>query len=61
MKKNKKKMGKLTISHRSTTYPCSVPGLGRLVGAGRIGLTRGESTKMIEMSNKKVRFLVKFF
>ena len=33
-------MGKLTTSHRSTADPCSVPGLGRLAGAGRIGLTR---------------------
>ena len=36
-------MGKLTISHRATAYPCSVPGLGRLAGAGRIGLTRRKS------------------
>ena len=60
MKKNKKKMGKLTISHRSTAYPCSVPGLGRLAGAGRIGLTHGESTKMIQLSSKKVYFHEKF-
>lgn len=39
-------MGKLTISHRSTADPCSVPGLGRLAGAGRIGLTRRKSSKM---------------
>jgi hypothetical protein len=39
-KKLKKSTGKLSISHRSTAYPCSVPGLGRLAGAGRIGLTR---------------------
>lgn len=40
-----KDTGKLSISHRSTAYPCSVPGLGRLAGAGRIGLTRG--TKVV--------------
>ncbi len=33
------KMGKLLISHRSTTYPCYLPVLGRFVGAGRIRLT----------------------
>ena len=33
-------MGKLLPSHRSTTYPCSVPGLGDSAGAGRERLTR---------------------
>lgn len=32
-------MGKLLISHRSTTYPCYLPVLGRFIGAGRIRLT----------------------
>ena len=35
-------MGKPPISHRSTACPCFVPDLGRLAGAGRIGLTRCE-------------------
>ena len=38
-------MGKLTASHRSTTYPCCIPALGRFEGAGRTGLTRGEGKK----------------
>jgi hypothetical protein len=38
-------MGKLLISHRSTTYPCCLPALGRFVGADRIRLTRDKSTK----------------
>ena len=42
LKTSMKNTGKLTISHRSTTYPCSVPRLGRFAGAGRIGLTRGK-------------------
>lgn len=46
-------MGKLPISHRSTADPCSVPGLGRLAGAGRIGLTHCES-KHLEVINAKV-------
>jgi len=32
------KMGKLPLSHRSTTYPCYVPILGDSAGAGRKGL-----------------------
>ncbi len=48
-------MGKLTISHRSTTYPCSVPDLGSLAGAGRIGLTRCESNKIIAFISKKMK------
>jgi len=36
-------MGKHSISHRSTVYPCCIPALGRFTGAGRIGLTRGKS------------------
>ncbi len=43
----KRKMGKPPTSHRSTTYPCSVPDLGRLAGAGRVGLTRGEGKQMV--------------
>ncbi len=43
----KRKMGKLPISHRSTADPCSVPGLGRLAGAGRIGLTHRESKQIV--------------
>ncbi len=35
-------MGKLLTSHRSTTYPCCLPALGRFEGAGRIRLTRHE-------------------
>lgn len=48
-------MGKLTISHRSTTYPCSVPDLGSLAGAGRIGLTRRKSNKIIVFISKKMK------
>ncbi len=36
-------MGKHSTSHRSTTYPCCIPALGRFMGAGRIGLTRDKS------------------
>ncbi len=49
-------MGKLTISHRSTADPCSVPGLGRLAGAGRIGLTRRKSKNIINSYQIKVYF-----
>ena len=37
------KKGKLLSSHRSTIYPCFVPNLGDLTGAGRERLTRGKS------------------
>lgn len=37
------KKGKLLPSHRSTIYPCFVPNLGDLTGAGRERLTRGKS------------------
>jgi len=36
--KIKKKNGKRSTSHRSTTYPCYVPILGESAGAGRVGL-----------------------
>jgi hypothetical protein len=39
-------MGKLLISHRSTIYPCFIPDLGELTGAGRIRLTRHKSIKL---------------
>ncbi len=39
----KKRVGKLLISHRSTIYPCFLPNLGNLTGAGRIRLTRAKS------------------
>jgi hypothetical protein len=38
-------MGKLLTSHRSTVYPCFVPDLGELTGAGRVRLTRTKITK----------------
>ena len=41
--KKAKKKGKLLISHRSTTYPCYLPVLGDLVGAGRTRLARVQS------------------
>jgi len=34
----KRKNGKRSTSHRSTTYPCYVPILGESAGAGRVGL-----------------------
>lgn len=37
------KKGKLLSSHRSTIYPCYVPILGDLTGAGRERLTRDKS------------------
>jgi hypothetical protein len=37
------KKGKLLSSHRSTIYPCFVPNLGDLTGAGRERLTRRKS------------------
>jgi hypothetical protein len=58
--KLKKSTGKLSISHRSTAYPCSVPGLGRLAGAGRIGLTRAtkiRNTTTMASSFSKVHYV----
>ena len=43
-------MGKLLSSHRSTTYPCSVPGLGDSAGAGRERLTRRKSNNNFYIS-----------
>jgi len=37
-------VGKLTTSHRYTIYPCCVPTLGDLRGAGRVGLTQRKSS-----------------
>ncbi len=45
-------MGKLLISHRSTTYPCYLPVLGRFAGAGRIRLTRGKSKEKVVLDSK---------
>ena len=41
-------MGKLLISHRSTTYPCYLPVLGESAGAGCIRLTRCKGRKFKE-------------
>ena len=49
-------MGKLLISHRSTACPCSVPGLGRLTGAGRIRLTRDKSNFFILIASTNTFF-----
>jgi hypothetical protein len=46
-KKMAQKKGKLLSSHRSTIYPCYVPILGDLTGAGRERLTRGKNIKNI--------------
>jgi len=43
-------MGKHSISHRSTAYPCCIPALGRFAGAGRIGLTRRKSNQRVQFS-----------
>jgi hypothetical protein len=43
-------MGKLLTSHRSTSYPCYLPVLGRFEGAGRIRLTRDKNSKIIEQN-----------
>jgi hypothetical protein len=43
------KMGKLLSSHRSTIYPCYVPILGDLTGAGRERLTRRKNRKFISL------------
>jgi len=40
------KKGKLLSSHRSTIYPCYVPILGDLTGAGRERLTRRNISKI---------------
>jgi len=44
-KKRTQKKGKLLSSHRSTIYPCYVPILGDLTGAGRERLTQSKSIK----------------
>jgi len=46
-----KKKGKLLTSHRSTIYPCYVPILGDLIGAGRVRLTRRKTIKIISKTN----------
>ena len=43
---NKLKKGKPLSSHRSTTYPCFVPNLGDLAGAGRERLTPCKLSKL---------------
>lgn len=43
------KKGKLLSSHRSTIYPCYVPILGDLTGAGRERLTRRKIIKIISL------------
>jgi hypothetical protein len=45
------KKGKLLTSHRSTIYPCYVPILGDLIGAGRVRLTRRKTIKIISKTN----------
>jgi hypothetical protein len=45
------KKGKLLTSHRSTIYPCYVPILGDLKGAGRVRLTRRKTIKIISKTN----------
>jgi len=40
-------MGKLLTSHRSTTYPCYLPVLGRFAGADRIRLTQDKNSETI--------------
>lgn len=51
-------MGKLLSSHRSTAYPCSVPSLGDLAGAGRERLThRCKINIYFNFTNKFVKFV----
>lgn len=50
-------MGKLLPSHRSTTYPCSVPGLGDSAGAGRERLTRRKSNNYFYFTIKLLKFV----
>ncbi len=52
------KKGKLLISHRSTIYPCYLPVLGDLTGAGRIRLTQCKNSNFIIMSNFFLFFLL---